>query len=372
MPGGRSGEDPGDDRALRAPPWQGGDGRRRAGDPEPLRDETRSPQDPAPLPRQHSGRIRRRGGRRLRAVHPVRGEARGISRQPGARGRRAGARLAHRPEPAAPGGAPAGGLRQEVVSSLGHRRFDRARRRSGGHWLGRSVRGRGRAGPGATDRDGRPGDRRGGAEDRRGDRRVHQRPHPGGGAVMVERLPRAGGDGAARLAEPPAELSPRQIVEELDRYIVGQEKAKRAVAIALRNRLRRLKVPPDMAEEVAPKNIIMIGPTGVGKTEIARRLARLAGSPFIKVEASKYTEVGYVGRDVESMVRDLVDIALEMVKTERAREVAQSARAQVEERLLDILLPSPQPAREAAAGETEEPFRRTREKLRQQLREGQL
>ena len=189
---------------------------------------------------------------------------------------------------------------------------------------------------------------------------------------MAERLPQAGGDGSLRLAEPPAEMTPRQIVEELDRYIVGQEKAKRAVAIALRNRVRRLKLPPDMAEEVAPKNIIMIGPTGVGKTEIARRLARLANSPFIKVEASKYTEVGYVGRDVESMVRDLVDIAMEMVKVERSREVAQAARAHVEERLLDILLPSPAPRREEPEGEPEDPFRRTREKLRQQLRDGVL
>src|SRR6266704_3932468 len=173
---------------------------------------------------------------------------------------------------------------------------------------------------------------------------------------MVQPFPgRAGGEeapGVAGLADPAAELTPRQIVAELDRYIVGQEKAKRAVAIALRNRTRRLKLPPDMAEEVAPKNIIMIGPTGVGKTEIARRLARLANSPFIKVEASKYTEVGYVGRDVESMVRDLVDIALEMVKLERSRQVAQAARAQVEERLLDILLPSPG-GKSSPAGEGE-------------------
>src|SRR5882724_585153 len=150
---------------------------------------------------------------------------------------------------------------------------------------------------------------------------------PGGGA-------RGSGGQALEQGSPPgpgsapaesAELTPRQIVAELDRYIVGQEQAKRAVAIALRNRTRRLKLSPEMAEEVAPKNIIMIGPTGVGKTEIARRLARLTSSPFIKVEASKYTEVGYVGRDVESMVRDLADLAVEMVRAERSAEVRQKA-----------------------------------------------
>src|SRR5256885_11846208 len=169
------------------------------------------------------------------------------------------------------------------------------------------------------------------------------------------------------------DMTPREIVAELDKYIVGQTAAKRAVAVALRNRVRRQKLPPEIAEDVLPKNILMIGPTGVGKTEIARRLARLAGSPFIKVEASKYTEVGYVGRDVESMVRDLVDISLEMVKAERTRDVAQAARGHVEERLLDILLPSPGARRAPVGeGEPEDQFQRTREKLRQQLREGVL
>ena len=134
-------------------------------------------------------------------------------------------------------------------------------------------------------------------------------------------------------------LTPRQIVAELDRFIVGQAKAKRAVAIALRNRYRRRMLPPPMREEVIPKNILMIGPTGVGKTEIARRLARLAQSPFIKVEASKFTEVGYVGRDVESMVRDLVELAVDMVREEQMREVADQAQRAAEERLLDLLLP---------------------------------
>ena len=138
-------------------------------------------------------------------------------------------------------------------------------------------------------------------------------------------------------------LTPRQIVAELDKYVIGQAKAKRAVAIALRNRTRRQKLSPELAEEIAPKNILMIGPTGVGKTEIARRLARLAQSPFVKVEASKFTEVGYVGRDVESMVRDLVELGVDMVREERLEEVRVKAAQNAEERLLDILLPPPRP-----------------------------
>jgi ATP-dependent HslUV protease ATP-binding subunit HslU len=176
----------------------------------------------------------------------------------------------------------------------------------------------------------------------------------------------------AGLSASPADLTPRQIVAELDRYIVGQENAKRAVAIALRNRTRRLKLSPEMAEEVAPKNIIMIGPTGVGKTEIARRLARLTNSPFIKVEASKFTEVGYVGRDVESMVRDLTDLAVALVREEKASEVRDRARANIEERLLNILLPAPSPASSPEPSDTAEQYQRSREKLRQQLREGLL
>jgi ATP-dependent HslUV protease ATP-binding subunit HslU len=207
-----------------------------------------------------------------------------------------------------------------------------------------------------------------------------------------------------------ASLTPRQIVEELDKYVVGQRLAKRAVAIALRNRTRRQQLPPDMAEEVAPKNILMIGPTGVGKTEIARRLARLAQSPFLKVEASKFTEVGYVGRDVESMVRDLVEIAVNLVREERAVEVREKARTNAEERLLDLLLPpaprSPGFGGGSASGEGRDDFgvgfgsglgssagtgsesgaagtgtgsspetdshTRTRERMRQQLRDGRL
>ncbi|MFN7934564.1 MAG: ATP-dependent protease ATPase subunit HslU [Bryobacteraceae bacterium] len=168
------------------------------------------------------------------------------------------------------------------------------------------------------------------------------------------------------LDEAPAldELTPAEIVRELDKHVIGQAEAKRAVAIALRNRIRRQRLDPEMAEEVMPKNILMIGPTGVGKTEIARRIAKLANSPFLKVEASKFTEVGYVGRDVESMIRDLVEIAIDMVREEKLDEVAERAERNAEERLLDLLMP-PQP-------EPSESIERTREKLRDKLRLGKL
>src|SRR5713226_8416307 len=161
------------------------------------------------------------------------------------------------------------------------------------------------------------------------------------------------------------ELTPREIVRELDKHVVGQGEAKRAVAIALRNRIRRQKLPPEMSDEVMPKNILMIGPTGVGKTELARRLAKLANSPFLKVEASKFTEVGYVGRDVESMIRDLVEISIDMVRDERLDEVGERAERNAEERLLDLLMPPQQP-------EASESIERTREKLRDRLRAGKL
>jgi ATP-dependent HslUV protease ATP-binding subunit HslU len=173
------------------------------------------------------------------------------------------------------------------------------------------------------------------------------------------------------------DLTPRETVAELDKHVVGQRAAKRAVAIALRNRQRRQKLPPDLAEDIMPKNIIMIGPTGVGKTEIARRLAKLTNSPFLKVEASKFTEVGYVGRDVESMIRDLVEIAIDMVREERLEEVEDRAEMNAEERLLDVLLPPP-PAAATPAQEGQltlpgaESHQRSREKLRQQFREGKL
>ena len=178
------------------------------------------------------------------------------------------------------------------------------------------------------------------------------------------------------------DLTPRQIVAELDKYVVGQANAKRSVAVALRNRMRRQKLAPELAEDILPKNIIMIGPTGVGKTEIARRLARLTNSPFLKVEASRFTEVGYVGRDVESMIRDLVEVSIDMVREEKVDEVAEKAEQNAEERLLDLLLPPPPVVRKAEkppgdsddgrAASSHEQFQRTREKLRAQLREGKL
>ena len=168
-------------------------------------------------------------------------------------------------------------------------------------------------------------------------------------------------------------LTPRQIVEELDKYIIGQHKAKKAVAIAMRNRWRRQRLSPELRDEVLPKNIIMIGPTGVGKTEIARRLSRLANAPFVKVEASKFTEVGYVGRDVESMIRDLTELSIGMVKTEHMEKVQEKARVLAEERLLDLLLPAPRSVRGAVIEEEEkEKLKETRERLREQLREGKL
>src|SRR5215813_12148770 len=186
------------------------------------------------------------------------------------------------------------------------------------------------------------------------------------------------------------ELTPRQIVTELDKHVVGQKAAKRAVAIALRNRVRRKKLAPDLAADVIPKNIIMIGSTGIGKTEIARRLARMSNSPFLKVEASKFTEVGYVGRDVESMIRDLTEIAVDLTRQEKVEEIADKAELNVEERILDILLPPPKsssgaPLFDFDSGEITAPvlvpdsnepkdenFARTGEKLRRQLRSGKL
>jgi ATP-dependent HslUV protease ATP-binding subunit HslU len=168
------------------------------------------------------------------------------------------------------------------------------------------------------------------------------------------------------------ELTPREIVSELDKYIIGQNAAKKAVAIALRNRYRRRKLPPELADEIAPKNILMIGPTGIGKTEISRRLARLTYSPFLKIEASKFTEVGYVGRDVESMIRDLVRISVDLVKSEKIEEVREKAEKNVEEKILDILLPPLRRKIEPPDPNEQVKFQETREKLRKQFRAGTL
>ncbi|HET8773588.1 MAG TPA: AAA family ATPase, partial [Thermoanaerobaculia bacterium] len=189
---------------------------------------------------------------------------------------------------------------------------------------------------------------------------------------MVIQLP-AVSDDAVLNAE---RLTPKEIVRELDKYIVGQHAAKRAVAIALRNRWRRQQLPAELRDEIAPKNIIMIGPTGVGKTEIARRLARLTRSPFMKIEASKFTEVGYVGRDVESIVRDLTEIGIKLVKDEKNRLVREQAERNARERILDILLPDSRPPRARPAfvnaPEPEDSSAETREKLRKMLRQGLL
>lgn len=189
---------------------------------------------------------------------------------------------------------------------------------------------------------------------------------------MPIQLPRSFQKSDEKSKDKDSELTPQEIVAELDKYIIGQKAAKKAVAIALRNRYRRRRVPPELADEIAPKNILMIGPTGVGKTEISRRLAKLTSSPFLKIEASKFTEVGYVGRDVESIVRDLVRMGVDMVRQEKIEEVKEKAETNVEERLLDVLLP---PLRRRDNSVTEEEFQRfqeTREKIRKQLRDGLL
>src|SRR5574337_1441515 len=251
------------------------------------------------------------------------------------------------------------------------------------HRLRRKLCGCGRARLGQEFQDERQGYRAGGHAHRRRYLHLHEREFQHrrsmSGKPEKDMVIYLSGEQQAAEPEPlPSfdELTPREIVAELDKYIVGQQPAKKAVAIALRNRVRRQKLPAEMAEDVLPKNILMIGPTGVGKTEIARRLARLAGCPFVKVEASKYTEVGYVGRDVESMVRDLVETAIDMVREEKLDEVAERAEQAAEERLLDLLLPAmppPPPAgNPVAEAQQREQAGRTRDKLRAQLREGKL
>src|SRR5207244_861201 len=338
--------------------------------------------------------------------HPVRPPRRPC----GPRWRRPGHHRGHRDE----------GQRQQSAHAEGREDPRRLRGRRAADGLWRRLRARVGAGAAHPVRAARSRHRQAIAGDRGGDLRVHEPAHLDPGALMAEptRTPDEtppAPPAAATPAQPPEdslpwleELPPRKIVAELDRYIVGQEVAKKAVAIAVRNRWRRAQAPDDIRDEILPNNIIMIGPTGVGKTEIARRLARLAGAPFLKVEASKFTEVGYVGRDVESMVRELVDVAINMVRTEREDDVYPQAETRAEERLLDLLLPPtpthptaapphpPQGAGSAEQGaasrplfvvsskgdvtpaaseadvEAQERRRRTREKLRQQLKEGTL
>jgi ATP-dependent HslUV protease ATP-binding subunit HslU len=189
---------------------------------------------------------------------------------------------------------------------------------------------------------------------------------------MPIQLPRSFEKTDEKSRDKDEELTPQEIVGELDKYIIGQKLAKKAVAIALRNRYRRRRVPPELADEIAPKNILMIGPTGVGKTEISRRLAKLTSSPFLKIEASKFTEVGYVGRDVESIVRDLVRMGVDMVKQEKMEEVQEKAVANVEEKILDLLLPPLRRRDNSVSEEEVQRFNETREKLRKQLRDGLL
>src|SRR6266704_444827 len=410
------------DDSVRPPRRARGAGRRRPSHARRHGHEGQRQQGAGAEGRQDPRRLRGRLRGRIHAVREVRGEARALSRQPAAGCGRAGERLAVRPRAAAPRGPAGRGGQGARLRDLGLGRADRARRRGPGDRLWREL--RARCGAGALDGVGsrRQGHRTAGPGDRGGDLRVHQHAYHDSGALMAEPT-RTPDDAAAPPTSPPAppkppgqedelpwleELPPRKIVAELDRYIVGQDVAKKAVAIAVRNRWRRAQAPDDIRDEILPNNIIMIGPTGVGKTEIARRLARLAGAPFLRVEASKFTEVGYVGRDVESMVRELVDVAINMVRTEREDDVYPQAETRAEERLLDLLLPPtpthptaapphpPQGAGSAEQGaasrplfvvsskgdvtpaaseadvEAQERRRRTREKLRQQLKEGKL
>src|ERR1700740_2912746 len=282
---------------------------------------------------------------------------------------------------ASPPRRPSRGCGREIeVSSLGQWRRDRARRRNHCHRLRRAVCSLRRARFGETHKARHEGYRLGGHAHCQRNLHLHEREFQHrrvmNGKPEKDMVIYLSGDSQTQEQEAlPSfdELTPREIVVELDKYIVGQQAAKKAVAIALRNRVRRQKLAPELSEDILPTNILMIGPTGVGKAEIARRLARLAGCPFVKVEASKYTEVGYVGRDVESMVRDLVETSIDMVREEKLDEVAERAEQSAEERLLDLLLPSiPAPvdgtstvgAGAANEAQRREQAQRTRDKLR--------
>src|SRR5262249_36972458 len=311
-----------------------------------------------------------------RPVHSVRVEARTVPRQPRALGRRARERLAKRPHPPQAGGDARRSRQDLDVSPVGKRRPHRTRRWNRRDRVGRSLCTRCRESAGAQHRSRRARHRREIDGHRQRNLHLHQRAHRRRRVVVAIYLPETTQTSAGAL-------TPRQIVSELDKHVVGQTAAKRAVAIALRNRMRRQKLPPELAEEIAPKNILMIGPTGVGKTEIARRLARLAQSPFIKVEASKVTEVGYLRRDGQAVGRDLVGPGGDMVREERLEDVRGKAGQNAEERLLDILLPPAPPVgfgEHRAAGApppdpspaSDDKANRTREYFRDQLRSGRL
>src|SRR5256885_4069593 len=292
----------------------------------------------------------------------LRRQAREI-RQPHARCDRARQGLALGPLPAAPGSAAAGGGSGQAAGDLRQRGRDRARLRRGRNRLRRAVRAGRRARAAGGLHSGRAQHRGARAEYRRRYLHLHQ---PQRGHRGIETHPGRGGLSIM------SSLTPRQIVQELDKHIVGQDAAKRAVAIALRNRWRRMQVDEPLRQEITPKNILMIGPTGVGKTEIARRLAKLANAPFVKVEATKFTEVGYVGRDVDSIVKELADVAVKITREQEMGQVRERALDAAEERVLDTLLPKPR----MMGFSTDEPAPardgETRQKFRKMLREHEL
>src|SRR5579872_2494464 len=309
------------DDPLRPRQRQGGHRGRRAGDARQHDHEARYAQDSLDARQQGAGGICGIDGRRVCPARAVRGQGQELPGKHAARRDRARARLAHRPRAAPLGSADDRGQRRAHAIDYGARRRDPADRRRGGNRLGGRLRHGRRTGPdprdGIAGRRGRPPI----ARNRRRDRHLHQSGNRRGGIAVPE-------------------MTPREIVALLDQHIIGQDDAKRAVAVAIRNRWRWQQLPAEMRKEVTPKNIIMIGPTGVGKTEITRRLAKLINAPFIKVEATKYTEVGYHGRDVESMARDLVEAGVTLVKARKRREVEEQASAKVEDRLVDLLVPA--------------------------------
>src|SRR5207245_7525689 len=320
----------------------------------------------APVPGPHPRRLRRRHGVRVHLVRALRRQARQAPGQPDALGGRAGQGLAHRPYPAAARGDAGRRRPRALADHHRHGRRARARARHRRYRLGRPLRAGRREGLAGKQLPLRQGHRGEVARHRRRSLHLYESPAQHRGARM-------------NLKDGMSGMTPPEIVHELDKYIVGQGRAKRAVAIALRNRWRRLQVAEPLRQEITPKNILLIGPTGVGKTEIARRLARLADAPFIKVEATKFTEVGYVGRDVDSIVRDLVEISIKDTREAATKKVRRRAEDSAEERLLDVLLPSPPRTDASGADGAElqanivgEEESATQQKFRKRPREGQL